>query len=121
MTILSYLLPRVEDTLVIPIPSTKDIADIISKSKATHAVGNNIITMAVIKKLSPKIVPHITHLITRIIITETYPDILKVTRISPNLKPDKDSYSIDSYHPICNLSVIDKIIQQYLKNHSCIL
>ena len=81
MTILKSLLSRVEESLVIPIPSINDITEIISKSKATQAVGNDIITMAVIKKLSPKVVPHITHLITRILITETYPDILKVTRI----------------------------------------
>ena len=117
MDILRALIPEVKDTLVIPVPSISDIADIIKKSKASHSLGNDIISMSIIKKLTPKILPHITHLVTRIIVTEKYPKILKVTRISPNLKPLKDSTNIDSYRPICNLSVIDKIAQQYIKNH----
>ena len=73
--------------------------------------------MTIIKKLTPLITPHITHLITQIIIKEKYPHILKTTRISPGLKPGKSPEHIDSYRPICNLSVIDKICQQYLKDH----
>ena len=73
--------------------------------------------MNIIKKLTPLIIPHITHLLTNIIIYEKYPTILKNTRISPSLKVDKPPKNIDSYHPICNLSVIDKICQQYLKDH----
>ena len=72
--------------------------------------------MKIIKKLTPLISPHITHLTTSIIRTQIYPTILKTTRISPNLKSDKPIDSIDSYRPICNLSTIDKIIQQYLKD-----
>ena len=58
-----------------------------------------------------------THLLTKIITTETYPDILKTTRITPTKKPDKPTDNIDSYRPICNLSVIDKILQQYIKDN----
>ena len=61
--------------------------------------------------------PHLTHLMTTIIHTETYPDILKTTKITPNKKPDKPLDNIDSYRPICNLSVIDKILEQYIKDN----
>lgn len=67
--------------------------------------------MKIIKKLTPAILPHITHLINAIIITEIYPVMLKVFRISPNLKPDKPIKEIDSYHPINSLSVIYKIVE----------
>ena len=80
-------------------------------------MGNDIITMKVIKRINDTISPHLTHLLTRIILTQTYPDILKTMRISPNLKPDKPLKDIDSYRPICNLSCIDKIFQQYIKGH----
>ena len=42
--------------------------------------------------------------------------ILKISRISPNLKPGKQPESIDLYRPINNLSTIDKIVQDYIKN-----
>ena len=71
--------------------------------------------MRIIKKLSPSIDPHITHLINAIYTTEKYPAILKIDRISPNLKPDKNSENIDSYRPINNLSTIDKIIEEFFK------
>ena len=77
-------------------------------------MGPDIISMKIIKKLSPHIVPHITHLINSIINTELYPSNLKLSRITPILKPDKQHDSIESYRPINNLSVIDKIIEQYL-------
>ena len=73
--------------------------------------------MKILKRITPLISPHLTHLLTSIIINETYPDILKTTRISPNLKQDKKSDHIDSYRPICNLPCIDKVFQQYIKDH----
>ena len=50
-----------------------------------------------------------------IIFTETYPTILKVSRITPILKPDKQSEIIDSYRPINNLSAVEKIVEEFLK------
>merc|ERR1711873_65828 len=56
-----------------------------------------------------------THLINSIIFTETYPTIPKVSRISPILKPDKQSEMNDSYRPINNLSAVEKIVKEFLK------
>ena len=95
----------------------EDIARIIKRAKPKSLTGNDILSMRIIKKLYPAIIPHLTHLVNAIILTEIYPTILKVSHISPNIKPDKNSVCIDSYHPISNLSVIDKKIQQYLKYH----
>ena len=72
--------------------------------------------MRIIKKLSPAIDPHLTHLVNAIIHTEQYPSILKVDRITPTLKPDKPDDLIDSYRPINNLSTIDKIVEEFIKN-----
>ena len=105
--ILQFLIPKNPNKFHLP-PSVKDITDIIKKAKASNSTGNDIITMKIIKKLTPLISPHITHLTTSIIRTQIYPTILKTTCISPNLKSDKPIDSIDSYRPI---STIDKIIQ----------
>lgn len=72
--------------------------------------------MKTIKKLSPLIIPHLTHLVNAIIHTEIYPSALKLSRISPLLKPDKNAELIDSFRIINNLSVIDKIVEQFLKD-----
>ena len=73
--------------------------------------------MIILKKITPLITPHITHLITQIIIKEKYPHMLKTAVISPVLKSGKSADHIDSYRPTCNFSVVDKICQQYLKEH----
>ena len=65
----------------------------------------------------PLIVPHITDLITQIIIKEKYPHVLKTTCILHSLKVGKPAEDIDSYRPIWKLSVIDKICKQYIKGH----
>ena len=77
--------------------------------------GNDIINMQIIKKLCPAIIPHITHLVNSILHTEVYPTIFKVSRITPILKPDKRSELIDSYRPINNLSAIEKVVEQFIK------
>ena len=61
------------------------------------------------------IIPHITHLVNSIIHTEIYPTILKVSRISPILKPEKPAENIDSYRPINNLSAVEKIVEEFIK------
>ena len=76
-------------------------------------MGNDLISMKLIKKLSPNIIPHIVKLINVIITTKKYPKILKISRITPTLKPDKLLTMIDSYRPINNLPAIEKIIEQY--------
>ena len=73
-------------------------------------------SMRIIKKLNPILLPHITHLINSIIYTEIYPEVVKVSCITPILKPDKLCDIIDSYRSINNLAALDKIIEQYLKD-----
>ena len=92
-----------------------DISRIIKKLKPKNSKGNDITNMKIIKKLCPAIIPHITHLVNSIIHTEIYPTILKVSRISPILKPEKPSEYIESYRPINNLSAIEKIVEEFLK------
>ena len=57
--------------------------------------------------------PHITHLINSILKTATYPLIYKISKILPLSKPGKNTLLPDSYRPINNLPVIEKIIEEY--------
>ena len=113
--ILQKLVPKCKNNFEIKMVTVDDIARIIKKLKPKNSKGNDITNMKIIKKLCPAIIPHITHLVNSIIYTEIYPTILKVSRISPILKPDKQSEFIDSYRPINNLSAVEKIVEEFLK------
>merc|ERR1712240_813259 len=113
--ILQNLVPKSNNQFCIKMATIGDIERIIKKMKPKNLKGNDITNMNIIKKLCPAIIPHITHLVNSIIYTEIYPTVLKVSRISPILKPDKRSEIIDSYRPINNLSAVEKIIEEFLK------
>ena len=80
-------------------------------------MGHDNITSIILSKVADKLGPHIMHLINRSIYMITYSNILKISKIYPNLKPNKDPHDIDSYRPLNNLSVIDKIFSEHIKIH----
>lgn len=55
----------------------------------------------------------INHLITHIILEKKFPQILKISRITPGHKTGKPIYDIESFRPI----TIEKIIEDYIKLH----
>ena len=114
---MSNLIPRNPNKLTIKPITITQTKELIKNAKPSNSTGDDIITMHVIKRLCPHILPHITHMITVIIFNSKYPQILKSSKITPTLKPDKDLHSIDSYRPINNLSTLDKLIEQYLKDN----
>jgi len=85
--------------------------------KSSNSIGHDSSSIKIYKLINNRISPHITHLINSIIISGTYPDILKRSRISPIKKPDKPEDNIDSFRPINNLVTLEKIIEQHIKIH----
>ena len=61
-----------------------------------------------------EIAPHLCHLINSIIRTNIIPECLKISRITPILKPDKLPNDMASYRPINNLPCIEKIIEEHI-------
>ena len=49
--------------------------------------------------------------------TCNYPTILKISKIMPILKPNKDKFNISSYRPINILNPIDKLYQEHAKTN----
>lgn len=116
LKILNKLINKNNNSIKAQIASIEIMENIIKKAKAKNSKGNNIITMGIVKQLCPAILPHLTHLINAIIITEIYPSIHKISSISPFLKRDKLSELINSYHPINKLSTMDIMIEQLFKD-----
>ena len=110
--VLSKVVEKPVTELTIPRITYSECYDIVSKMKLSGSSGMDGINSRILRTV-PKITALLMpHLINRIIETSTYPDILKVSRILPILKPEKVKTNPDSYRPICNLSVFDKIIQE---------
>ena len=70
--------------------------------KTSNAIGHDIASIKIYKMLAYRLGRHIQHLINTIIMTGPYPDILKLSKITPQKKPDKPTNKIDSYRPINN-------------------
>lgn len=114
--ILESLIEKPKSKFILPKISISQTKKLIKGMKASNSVGLDLASIKIYKKLVNRISPIIAHLINCIIESGIYPDILKISKISPIIKPDKDANSIDSYRPINNLSTLDKIVEQYLKN-----
>ena len=117
MQILKELLPENKNNFILPEITIKEMNELIKKLKPTHSRGHDQITYNIIKKINIEISPYLVHLVNSIIRTGIFPDILKISRISPISKPDKDPKIISSYRPINNLPSIEKIIETYILDH----
>ena len=84
LDILSKIFPRNQNTWKLQLMTIEQTMEIIKKAKGTNSLGPDNISMKTIKKLGPCIAPHITHLINSIIIKQIYPEILQISRITPN-------------------------------------
>ena len=87
------------------------------QAKSTNAVGNDCLSMFILKKARKPLIPYITHMINCIIREGTFPDCFKISRITPYLKPDKPDKLMSSYRPINNLCVLEKIVEEFIKQH----
>ena len=75
--------------------------------------GWDELSSRILKKVSDMLAPHIAHLINSILKTATYPLINKISKILPLNKPGKNILLPDSYRPINNRPVIEKIIEEH--------
>merc|ERR1711889_34457 len=90
--ILKKIYKRSQTTLEIPIPTIQQITQIIKKAKSKNSVGQDNISMKMIKRTTKVMAPLITHLIKQIILEKKFPEIFKVDRITPKLKSGKPIY-----------------------------
>ena len=115
--ILHRLFKKNENKFDIPMMTIKDTKDLIKNAKYSWTVCNDEISMMVLKKINPIISIHLNHLFNTITRTKIYPSHLKVSKIIPILKPGKNKFEIGSYRPINISHPIDKLYQEFVKNH----
>ena len=95
----------------------KETKNIIKKMKISNLMGHDCASIKIYKKLVDQSSPMLMHLINLIILSSTYPEILKISMLLPTFKTNKNPLDPEFYRPINNLCTLDKIIEQYLKSH----
>lgn len=90
--------------------TTKEISMIIKELKTNAAPGHDKIKVPLIKKLENSLSPILSRIINTHFKTGTFPNILKIARITPIFKKGKKS-DMNNYRPISILPVFSKIFE----------
>ena len=117
LDILRYLIPRNKNVFILPPITLQETNKMLRNIQNSNATGHDDISNKIVKKLGPKIAPHITHLINRCILTKTVPEIFKISRILPLSKPQKPEFLLSSYRPINNLPCLEKLLEHHVIHH----
>ena len=97
-----------DDSMEVEEVTIKEMYKLITKSRPTKLRGNNELNMYVLRQIPELAAICLTHLVNSIIRTRQFPDILKISRIIPILKPKKDRMSLQSNRPMNNLNVLER-------------
>ena len=113
--ILQKTMPKPKSTLTLNKITYNQTLKIIKEMKTSNSVGVDNVSSRTLKLIPNQSAMYITHIINCIIVHKTYPEILKISRILPILKQGKNKFDPGSYRPICNLTSIDKVIQEWFR------
>ena len=83
--------------------------------KCSDNAGYDRITSRFMKQGKVMISILLTHAINLSIMRKIFPKSLKIHKILPILKPEKNPHHKESYGPISNLPVVEKVFEEYVK------
>ena len=100
----------------------REVADLISKLKKSHAFGIDRLDAAIIKLAAPVLLHVITHVINLSLGTSTFPGRWKMARILPLRKSrESDPHSPSSYRPVSQLPVLSKLAERAVQRQNTLL
>ncbi|XP_058982740.1 probable RNA-directed DNA polymerase from transposon BS isoform X1 [Musca domestica] len=91
-----------------------DVANVIRNAKSSKALGPDGISMVMLKQLDTPGVEYLTKVLNLSLATHIVPEIWKMGRVVPLLKPGKDASKGESYRPISLLSPVAKTLEALL-------
>ena len=102
----------------LPLANENDICDIIKKLDTKKAKGIDDIPPKLIKMSANIIKKSITDILNIAINTNTFPDLMKIGKISPIYKHPKDGSRLDKkcYRPVSVLTTFSKIFERFILN-----
>ena len=115
--VLKLLIPQPKTTFVLPSITIKEVENIIKRMKKSNTSGFDGISTRFLKLIPEISAAFLANAINTSIASSTFPEILKISRILPLSKPEKDLNEMSSYRPISNLHTFDKIIEEHIKHH----
>ena len=80
--LLKLIIPRPKSALKLPYITLDQTIKLIMTMKTSNSLGHDIASIKIYKMLAYRLGQHIQHLINTIIKTGTYPDILKLSKIT---------------------------------------
>ena len=97
--------------------TSEQVRQAIMASKNNNSTGPDNINIKHLKHLGPIALSHLAHLYTTSLNTNVIPQIWKLAKIVPILKPSKDAGIGSSYRPISLLSPIAKTLEKIILPH----
>ena len=92
------------------------MSQMVNKIKSTNTTGTDNISSKLVKDQSYLLIPILTHIFNLCIQKNVYPNNLKIMKIIPVLKPDKDSLDPTSYRDINLSNIFAKIVDRIIYN-----
>ena len=115
MEILSKLIPKKNCTFRLEENTLKEMYCIITDMKKSNTCGFDGLNANIIKEIPHMTSIMMTHAINCMIRTGVFPNILKISRLLPLSKPGKNKQELNSYRPIANLHILEKLTEEFLK------
>ena len=109
-------IPRNENDFKLEIVSVEQVYNIINNMKTSNSCGNDELTSRIIKQMPSYVATATCHLFNSIVRLAKFPEALKTARLTPILKPGKTSTNIESYRPISNLNIVEKVIEEVIRS-----
>ena len=106
-----YLGP-VDSKLNLQTVSMSQLRTIIKSMKSTSSTTSDYVSMRVIKEAGTVLQPHLLNLVNSVITSEKYPQQLKITKIVPIPKANKDPTSQAGWRPINVVPALSKVIEK---------
>ena len=112
ITPLKFLRNRNQLNFVIAHVSNEEIMEIIHSLK-NKSSGPSTIPLKMLSIIPDLIILPLAHIINMSLLTEVYPDLLKIAKIIP-IHKGGSTQDINNYRPISLLSIFDKIIEKLI-------
>ena len=115
LEILKKLVPETKEELRFKEITNKECYNIIDETRTSNTCGFDSISPRIMKMIPHVMSIFLTHGINQILRTKTFPEILKITRVLPISKKQKNKLLPSSYRPISNLHTFKKVVEKWMK------
>ena len=108
------IIPSNISNLEIKTINMSQLRSILRNMKATGSMGEDDLLVKTIKAAQNELEPLILRMVNQTILTMTYPEQLKTTKIVPVEKQGKDKSTSDGWRPVNVIGALSKVIERVI-------